>query len=125
MRTRRSTRLTNTYGSGATATATCSGLCALRPVFRQSLLQIRCILQLWFLRRLASSTTSCGGVTSGNLTLGFCLLELSGDALVVRIENIVWNAFHAEDLDIKTRAVGQGILNFSELFLVDLAHVHR
>jgi hypothetical protein len=59
------------------------------------------------------------------LSLGFSLLELGHDALLVRLEHIVRNTFHAENFHVQTCSVGERILNLCELLLVNLAHVYR
>jgi hypothetical protein len=53
------------------------------------------------------------------------LLKLSDHTLVVRLDDIIGNTFHAEDFNIKTRAIWKRIVNGGKLFLVHLAHMHR
>lgn len=56
------------------------------------------------------------------LSLGFVvLLE---HALVVLLRNFFGDAFHAEDLDVKTSSVRERVVDGGESLLVDLAHMH-
>lgn len=40
------------------------------------------------------------------------------------LNNVFRNAFHAEDFNIKPGPVGESIVDRSQVFLMDLAHVH-
>ena len=55
----------------------------------------------------------------------FRLVILLNDALVVGLLNIVWNTFHAKDLNIKGSTVTEGIVDACQSLLMDLVHVHR
>jgi hypothetical protein len=51
------------------------------------------------------------------------LVEVSQDSLVVLLNNIFWDSLHAENFYVKTNAVGEGVVDGSEILLVDLTHV--
>ena len=46
------------------------------------------------------------------------------NSLVVLLNNVFWNAFHAKDLDIKACSVGESIIDCSEVLFVDLTHMY-
>ena len=62
-------------------------------------------------------------VTSSCLSISLRLMVICQDSLVVLVDNILRYAFHAKDLDVQTCSIRKSIVNGSEVFLVDLAHV--
>lgn len=56
--------------------------------------------------------------------IGLLLMVGLEDSLVVLLDYLLGNALHSKDLDVEADAVGQGIVNGSESFFVDLTHVH-
>ena len=46
------------------------------------------------------------------------------DSLIVLEDYVFRNSFHAEDLDVKTRSIGECVVNGREVFLVNLTHVN-
>jgi hypothetical protein len=92
-------------------------------VLGQSLLQVRCCFELGlFGRPIACSTRN--GVASGSLSVGLSLVEVGQDALVVSLDNVFGDAFHAEDLNIETLAIRERIVDGSQVLFVDLAHMY-
>jgi hypothetical protein len=43
--------------------------------------------------------------------------------MVVLVDDLSGDTFHAEDLDVEAAAAGDGVFNLVELLLVDLGHV--
>lgn len=107
------------------ATPTSNSLSPLRLMLCQALLQVRCVFDFRLLRRLSASRRSRGRIPSRSLPLLFLLVELSHNALVMRLDDIFRHALHAEDLDIKTRSVRKRIVDGRQLLFVYLAHVHQ
>lgn len=94
-------------------------------VFRQPLLDVGYTLQLGLLRRLSARPCSRGRVSCHGLPLCLRLLELGHDSLVVGLDDVLRDTFHAEDLDIETGSIRESIVDGGQLFLVYLAHMHR
>lgn len=96
-------------------------------MLRKTLLQIRRTFEFGFLRRLSTSTTtttrSRWRIARHSLSLRFGLLELRDNALVMRLNHIFGNTFHAEDLHIQPGAVGKRIIDGCQLFFVHLAEM--
>ena len=65
-----------------------------------------------------------GIVARSRLSLGLSLMEIGQDTLIVLLRNVIWDTFHAEDLDVKPGSVGQGIIDCGEILLMDLTHVN-
>src|ERR1700712_3722577 len=65
------------------------------------------------------------GIVAGRrLSVGLSLVVVGQDSLMVLLSNVLWNPFHAENLDVETGSVGKSIVNSREIFLVDLTHVN-
>lgn len=66
----------------------------------KSLLHFRHALDLGFLRRRFTRPRASRRVPRDSLAFGLGLLELRRHALVVTLDDILWHALHAENLDI-------------------------
>jgi hypothetical protein len=75
-------------------------------VFSQSLLKIRSSLKLGFRGRLSISGSASRRVSSHGLSLHLGLLELCGNTLLMSLEHIFGDTFHAEDFHIEAHSVG-------------------
>jgi len=80
------------------------------------------MLKFWFLIDITGSTVGLI-ITSDGLTLCLGLVVGSEDSLRVLLNDVLRNAFHAEDLNVESRAIRKGIVNGSKILFVDLAHV--
>jgi len=92
-------------------------------VFRQSLLELCRRLKLWFFGTIATLRT-WRQVARCSASFCFGLMKAGQHALVVLLYYFLWYSLHAEDLHINTRTVRQGVFDGSEVFFVDLVHVH-
>lgn len=116
-------RLSGTGGGDIAAATSSKCLSALGPVFSQSLLKIRSSLKLRLLSGLSISGSASGRVSSDGLSLQLGLLELRGNTLLVSLEHIIGDTLHAKDFHIEAHSIGQRIVHFGKLFLVDLTQM--
>jgi hypothetical protein len=63
-------------------------------------------------------------VSGSGLALGLGLVKIRQDALIMLLNNVFGDSFHAEDFNVEAGSVWQGIVDGSQVFLVYLAHVH-
>ena len=59
------------------------------------------------------------------MPVGLGCVEGLDDALVVRLNDVLGDAFHSEDLDVQPLSVGERILDTIKTLLVNLVHVDR
>lgn len=75
--------------------------------------------------RVAIGKCASSRVARQALAFGLLCKVLLRDLLVVLVDNIFGDSFHAKNLNLEALAAGNGILDVSEVLLVDLVHVHR
>ena len=51
-------------------------------------------------------------------------MEVLQDALCMCLNNVLGYSFHAEDLDVEACAIREGIIDCTQILLMNLAHVH-
>ena len=102
------------------ATTTARTLALFSSQFRglmsgQSLFQTHGILNFRLLRRVL--------VASFVLTVSRSLVIVGENALGMLLSNLVWDTLHSEYLDIEAGAVRKGIVDRSQVLLMDLTHM--
>lgn len=100
-------------GRSAGATVCAPGLLGgePRPVVGQSLLDLVGGLHLDLLHRPLDSRQARLGVAGGRVSLRLLGIVVLDDALVVLLDDFLRDTLHAEDLDVETLPVREGILN--------------
>lgn len=95
----------------------------LGAVLGQPLLQLLGSLVLDLLGGPLDARLAPWRVARRSLPLGLGGVEVLDDALVVLLEDLLGDALHAEDLDIKPLAAGERVLDMCEILFVHLVHV--
>jgi hypothetical protein len=93
-------------------------------VLGQTRLELFRSLHLALLRVRLSSLLARRRIASQGPTIGLLLEELVEDALPVRVEELVWDAHHAEDFGLNVLATFDGVVDGSEGLLVNLLQVN-
>lgn len=129
-KTYRSVRVTAHY---RTSSSLCS--CFLSLVFSKALLKLSGRLKFGLLHgRTACSivatavvarSTRRAVVARDGAALSFGGKELVADALVMCLQDVLWDSLHTKDFNVGPGSVGECIVDLSQVFLVDLIEMDR
>lgn len=120
----RGRHLARSWSAGTTAASSIEFSSQFRSlVFRQSLFELCRRFKFWFLG------TSCAlrtwrEIACCSASFCFALVEIGQHSLIVLLYNFFRYSFHAKDFDIKAGTIREGVLDGSEVFFMNLIHMH-